>query len=295
MPLATALRSMVEVNQSPHPLHVTILTSQFSARFRQKIVASVPNGSMLFRWQPVDLGGFVACSTRPYISKATYTRLLLADLVDHSVERVLYVDADVLVLHDLNGLWNTDLEGCAIGAVIDTDSADHSSRLWHDAFRSGTMQSAPQYFNAGVLLVDLVRWREDQITYKALRYMRENPDTPLADQDALNFACTGHWKMLHPQWNCQIHPACGYAALPPAQRPSIVHFAGKWKPWDARTLSADAGFFDTVRSRTCFPRSIGERCVDAVQANWHRLRRHARRSQYVRAAYNYFFRRKASM
>lgn len=282
MPLATALRSIAEHNNSAECLDVAVLTSTFSDAHRDKVLRSVPNGAMSIRWVPIDLTSFATFNTRPCISKMTYARLVAPLHLPPDVSRALYIDADTLILSDLRPLWEMDLQGAVIGAVIDIDSQKHSHRLrlrpsWAAGFSH--ISSGLQYFNAGVLLIDIARWREMRISERALEYMTANPDTPLADQDALNVACAGLWTPLDPAWNYQRHFETRLSSLPSWRLPKIVHFIMDIKPWDPGARSLNARFYDDIRSRTCFARTPKEKVRDLYKAARSTVRRRLRAVQ----------------
>ncbi|EPT03165.1 hypothetical protein FOMPIDRAFT_59584 [Fomitopsis schrenkii] len=143
------------------------------------------------------------------------------------VERVLYLDADVLVRDDLQSLWETDLGGKPIGAVRDVGFP-----MGHDDIQRGP------YFNAGVLLMDLAQMRG---TIGALRAAAGAfLDAKYADQDALNTHFRDAWRPLPMKWNAQGLGT--YAELPSADRAliasemvemtdaAIVHFTGPVNP-----------------------------------------------------------------
>ena len=133
------------------------------------------------------------------------------------------------------------------------------------------LPAVTDYFNAGVLLIDLPRWREERISERAYAYLTAHPEAPLGDQDGLNFACDGLWKKLDPRWNFQKHFEEQIASLTAAERPAIVHFVTGQKPWLPRSLSVNAGLYDTFRSQTRFARTRGTGFSDAVQISWRRL------------------------
>jgi len=95
-----------------------------------------------------------------------------------------------------------------------------------------------------------------------LAFLEQNPRTPFGDQDALNVALDGRWKILDPRWNFQRHALVSLASLPPPERPYIVHFVMAEKPWIARMLSPNAAFYDGFRARTLFRRSLREKLGD---------------------------------
>ena len=118
MPLATALRSIVDTNRSGWPLEFFVLVDEFSESARNKVVSSLPPGTAAIRWMPVDLQLYEEFGKANY-SKIAYARCLLPEIFPETISKVLYLDADIVVLDDLRPLWETDLEGCVLGAVED--------------------------------------------------------------------------------------------------------------------------------------------------------------------------------
>lgn len=280
MPLATALRSIVEANRSGASLEFHVLSEGFTGRIQQKVVDSLPQGSAEVRWVPVDMGPFREFSTIVYISKMTYARFLLPQIFPPAVNRILYLDADLLVLDDLGRLWSMDLEGAILGAVPD-HGLDRKIKQ-----RDPRVRNVPRvrdYFNAGVLLIDLERWRSEQVSEKALEYLAGHPQSPFSDQDALNVACDGRWKKLEQRWNFQDHARTSLAHLRPEHRPGIVHFVTDVKPWNASSLSVNADFYDAIRARTRFSRTIPDRMGDLLRGSWALVKGVLRRYAFVRA------------
>src|SRR5206468_10963777 len=100
------------------------------------------------------------------------------------------------------------------------------------------------YFNAGVLLVDLAGWREEQASAALLRFVTTRAEPlPWFDQDALNVVFAGRFHRLHPRWNAMSSlwtwPELAAEVLGPEDhaearhQPSILHFEGPSlsKPW----------------------------------------------------------------
>jgi len=267
MPLATTLRSIVETNASNWPLEFHVLSDDFSECTRARIVNSLPKGSATIRCVPVGLNLFREFSTLRHISKVTYARLLIARVFPATVSRVLYLDADLLVLNALGPLWEIDLDGAVVGAVSDMGPAINAG-----APGSEDVPQVRDYFNAGVLLIDLSLWRQKRVSEIALEYLARHPQSPFSDQDALNVACDTLWKKLDPRWNFQVRGGTRISDLHPDQRPWIVHFIMGSKPWNASARSYNAVFYDAFRSRTRFARTRGEKLRDMFRRNWAGLR-----------------------
>jgi lipopolysaccharide biosynthesis glycosyltransferase len=162
----------------------------------------------------------------------TYTRLWVADFFPPDVERILYLDCDMIVTGDIAELWQTDLGGNTIGAVSIPGSA-----------RSEALEIPEQfgYFNAGVMLIDLPRWRATRTFDRIIEFIRHNSHKLRdADQDALNACLYGERKPLSYVWNVislfyyrEGHQfGLSDAVLDEiVTNAKIVHFNGAWKPW----------------------------------------------------------------
>jgi lipopolysaccharide biosynthesis glycosyltransferase len=286
MPLATTLRSVAEANGRRWPLDIYILSHGFPERTKRKVVDSVPEGSCSIRWVPVDLAPFAGFSTLRHISTATYARLLIGQILPDDITKALYLDADILVLDDLGPVFDLDLEGAVLAAVVDARLDTHV-KMGHTSLGGMPVPRVRDYFNAGVLLIDVVRWRSERIPEKALEYLERCPDSLYSDQDALNVACDSEWKQLDPRWNYyQIDLERSLSSLTDTQRPGIVHFHGCQKPWNPGSLNPHSGFYDSFRNRTLFARTPGDRMRQAPIATWSRLKRLAKRSVIVSGVWN---------
>lgn len=286
MPLATALRSVAEANQKKWPLQIYILFNDFSEGLRRRVVDSLPKHSCCIRWMPVDLSPFTAFSTLPHISSTTYARFLIPMILPEEISRALYLDADVLVLEDLGPLCDLDLDGATVGAVLDERVTAHL-QTGSTTLAGFPLPRVQSYFNAGVLLIDVPRWRRERVAEKAVGYLNRCPHSLYSDQDALNFACDGAWKRLDCRWNYfQIDLKKPLADLNQDEHPGIVHFQGGSKPWDPRTLNLNAAFYDVFRTRTSFPRTTRERLTNGPHIAWARLKTTLRRTPFVNQLWN---------
>lgn len=260
MPLATALRSLVEVNQIHWPLDIYVLSESFHDESKSKVSGSLPVGSASVRWIQVDLTEFRHFATLPHITPMTYARFLIPTIFPEFVERVLYLDADILVLDDLTCMWETDLGGCVLGAVV--DQLDTHMKAGSPV--ANGLPHVRNYFNAGVLVIDICRWKEERVSEKGIAYLAHYPETPYADQDALNVACDGVWKRLNSRWNVQDHSTRSIGMIPGERGPGIIHFVTSNKPWIARCVNPNAESYDSYRRRTRFGRDVGERLTDTA-------------------------------
>lgn len=253
MPLASALRSMAESNPSHWPLNVYILYDSFSEHIKNKVIGSIPNGSIQLVWLPITLHGFSSFATHPHVSRMTFARFLLSNLLPDALTRILYLDADILVLGDLGALWASDLHGCCVGAVVDHGLDPLLQR--QDAKCRG-MPLVHRYFNAGVMLIDLTLWRQQHVGERASQYLVDHPCSPFADQDALNHVLNHNWHSLADGWNFQGHRELKLSSVIPECRPPIIHFVTGAKPWKREYRTPNEVFYNSFRERTQFPRTL---------------------------------------
>ena len=156
-----------------------------------------------------------------------------------------------------------ELNGAAVAAVLDRVDVrlKAGEALW-----TKDLPRVSDYFNAGVLLIDLERWRQQRITERAFEYLRQYPHSPCSDQDALNVACDRAWRQLEPRWNIQNYWETQMSCITPGDGPGIIHFAGRLKPWQVSILHSNARQYDRVRSRTRFARTNRDKITDYVDA-----------------------------
>jgi lipopolysaccharide biosynthesis glycosyltransferase len=280
--LATCLRSIVESNRASWPLEFHVLMSEFPEEDRARVEASLPDGSATIRWVPIDVEQFGKFWTADHMSAMTFARLLVPRSLPDHVERVLYLDSDLIVLDDISPLWDVDLNGKPVGAVL--DSID--GRLQAHAPGFERVPRVAAYFNAGVLLIDLPRWRGEQISEKAMAYLQKNPSLQYCDQDAINATCDGLWTPLHPRWNYQDHREMRILDLPKDRWPGVVHFCTSLKPWKPNTLHPNATLYDAFRSRTRFARSFVQITLDHLHETWCRLKQSLKRYAVMRVVWS---------
>lgn len=158
-------------------------------------------------------------------SKSPYARFFIPEYLG-DVSRCIYLDTDLIVCSDLNGLQLLDLQGKSSACVIDggIDTPEQQQRLREKL----KLENPQQYFNSGVIVMDLDAWRERHIQSKALTIAQENYDLlDQMDQDALNIVLADDWLVLDPKWNTSKGKAdIGFSD-------GIIHFLGKVKPWHA--------------------------------------------------------------
>jgi lipopolysaccharide biosynthesis glycosyltransferase len=167
-----------------------------------------------------------------HLTAASLLRLQLPSVLK-DIDRVVYLDCDLVVLDDIATLYDTDLSDFPLAACLDfwlTGTPPFAPPGWdvgewhkflHEVVGLADWKS---YFNAGVLVMDLKRFRNTGIGHAAEEFLeRTNYKTPFVDQEALNHVVDGAFVRLDSRWN--VLAALGHS------NPWIIHYAGPNKPW----------------------------------------------------------------
>jgi lipopolysaccharide biosynthesis glycosyltransferase len=178
--------------------------------------------------------------------------LLLPEVLPPDLDKVLFLDADLLVLDDVSPLWTIPLEGRALGAVVDPAIPHCRSPRGVKGWRERQIPSSSPYFNAGVLLVDLEAWRRRHVAERSIEYIREvGHRVDYLHQEALNATVWDDWLPIDARWNVAATAGRWFDPTPDdaVTSPAMVHFAGRMKPWRMRSGSRFAAAYADVLSR----------------------------------------------
>lgn len=260
---AEVLLTSIKAHSKPaRPVKVFALTDFDSPELRRFAEAQFDTAFELVPIRVENLCG--SLPSRDYITHGTYLRFLMPDLL-RDVAKIIYLDTDVIVDHDLAPLFDIDLQGHALAAMPDYAMLV-GSRTWSDywvpfggrkyrfadyALTVLKLDAIPfrNYFNCGVMLIDLHYWRTHDVAGRTIDCLVQNPDLFLMDQDALNVLMNGSFLPLDARWNafasCSQKAFIGLWLTSTGRRweairaqwrrdPWIIHYAGANKPW-ART------------------------------------------------------------
>ena len=249
LPLRVMLVSLnAHLNPSYRPV-LFLLNTRLGADQLKTIAALVETQSIV----PSPAATCMLPRSPRFIAETAFP-LLLSDLLPESLERVLFLDPDMLVLDDIASIWETDISNNSVAAVADQAIPLCSSpRGVKDRRSLGIPDSAP-YFNAGVMLINLRRWKRLNIPARASEYChRISGPTDFLQQEALNAVLWDSWLPLDPRWN--LVASLTGRAYGPYKRfswgpPGIVHFAGRFKPWRMRVGGPFASLYDEFLAKS---------------------------------------------
>lgn len=227
--LTVALASVFHHKAASDRLSVSVLDGGISESNRRMLQAFAETSGAALRFISVENDVFMDAPIQTqndghtHITRAAYYRLLLAEALP-DVDKVIYLDCDLVCRSSLSALYDRDMGNDWIQGVVDIDEEKHCRRLGLD-----------RYICSGVLLLNLRAWRENGVQQLCLDFLREYPERiVLHDQDVLNVVCREHLSYIDKTWDAQ---ACntrqgrtsGFNDI--ARTANIIHFIGGRKPW----------------------------------------------------------------
>ncbi len=255
--LAAAARSLADTS-SGSTIDFHVITCDSDSEAEQKLRDSLVEERLSLTIHRVSDARLNDFFVDKFMTKECYLRILAPEVLPADLDRVLYLDCDLVVLDDLRPLWDTELAGKAVAAAPDYPRLPSVMSLE----RRRTLGIPPDqtYVNSGVLVIDLARWRRLGLTRKVLDYVGAmGPALEFYDQDAINAVLSDELFLLECRWNLQARMyLSGRRAFPlefdatrmARRRPAIVHYTGSEKPWLFRSRTPRKGDYFAALRRT---------------------------------------------
>ena len=221
--LGVALRSLLDNTKGDNDIRIHILSTSLSEENRTALCeiaagrASIHFVNMHERIAPLA----DRLVLRDYYSAATYLRLFISEMYPE-YDKALYLDCDIVVTGDIADLYSTPTDDVLVAAVPE-------DVMWRiDVFGRyvETLFSIPrrEFFNAGVLVMNLDRFRRDRILDRFLDLLSRRRFVVTQDEDYLNVLCRGAVRLLPDAWNT--------SPLEEGEvTPQLVHYKLDRKPW----------------------------------------------------------------
>ncbi len=272
--LATVLTSIRENASSENNYDILVMHKNISPSNQERI-RRLFSGRENFSVRFVDFvrykRRFEKLFTRGHFTVETWFRLLLPEIMK-DYEKVLYLDSDLVVNADVAELYNTDVHDYLLTACHDADTAGLYNRHedTQEYIRNALGMEEPyNYFQAGVILLNLEKFRSEHPTDEMLRVAAARK-WKLLDQDVLNKLAQGQVKFVGMEWNVmfdwkfeRITENISYAPkylyddyMEARKAPKIVHYAGPDKPWDKPSSDLAYYFWKYARLNECYEQII---------------------------------------
>lgn len=171
-----------------------------------------------------------------------YARNYLADLLESCVQRVIYLDSDLVVVDDVSKLWTTNLDSKTIGApeyCHANFTKYFTAAFWSETRFTAAFENRKKvcYFNTGVMVMDLVRWRKEGYTKRIEKWMEIQKSERIYELGSLPpflLVFAGHVAPIEHRWNQHglggdnVKGSCRDLHAGPV---SLLHWSGSGKPW----------------------------------------------------------------
>lgn len=220
--LAALIKSIETNHKQPEIVEIYIVEDKISANNKEKIIHTAQHSKTILHW--LKMTDIVNLSLLPLDTSSfplnVYVRLFIPHFLPDSCSKAIYLDVDMIVLRDLSDLWNTDMKGCAIAGVPDRAGTIGTSWAGIKNFAELGLPAETIYYNSGLLLFDLEKWRRSTFTAQILECIEKNKQfANFPDQYGLNVVFANRWHQLDSKWNTY--------AFSVEERPFIIHFIGQ--------------------------------------------------------------------
>jgi len=192
----------------------------------------------------------------------TFIRILIPNLMQGIAGKVLYLDADILCMGKIDDLLPVEMNDCIAAVVHDELETTVKTQV------AALHLQHHEYFNAGVMYIDVNNWVANDTQNKALTVL-STQELRFADQDALNVVLDGRAKYVDDKWNYRYHLvdflSKGGTRLNVTKPFVFMHFTGPVKPWQSWCLHEARSIFVEYQSMSSWadmpldpPRSVRE-------------------------------------
>lgn len=244
-PLTAMLKSLSVNHRKSSKLVIYVLENKLTDRSRKKISSSLKTEPVEIRFIDIDETPLNNMLVGRRFTRTAYYRLIAYLLLPQEIKKIIYLDSDLIVNEDIENLWDIDIEENHLLAV-----QEQGKKLLYVSSPCGLLNykelgidPTRKYFNSGVMVIDLDKWRRDDIGLKVIKYMEQNKRyIRWYDQDGLNAVLAHKWGELDHRWNLcttifdnisweegPIKDKSIYTRL--VSHPHIIHFNTWDKPW----------------------------------------------------------------
>jgi lipopolysaccharide biosynthesis glycosyltransferase len=258
MPMAVTIHSLLSNLEPGRSVHIYVLDGGIRESYKQKILSSIDLKHVTVSW--IRPSGILAKTLEEKVAASdkwplsSYYRILLPQIVPQEIKKIIYLDVDTVVQGDLAEIWDIDIADRHLLAVPDVCDPLISGTGHLTGYKDFGIADDWKYFNAGVLVINLEKWRTDQTADKILDFLKTYPQYVLfADQDGLNMVLANQWGELPPKWNQMhaIHDFQSWQESPYSEEdyqsalhdPAVIHFTTVPKPWQAGCIHPQRDLF----------------------------------------------------
>ncbi|MFC4599653.1 glycosyltransferase family 8 protein [Cohnella hongkongensis] len=230
--LGVMITSLLENASTPDRVVIYVLTGGLASDNEKKLNEITNRYRANLKILTLDATLFESFGTRNRMSHAAYYKLAIPLIVPEEVDKVIFLDCDLIIKEDIRYLWDTDVSNVSHAAVEEPFFNRHE--------QLGFPSSQIGIFNSGVMVINVAWWRQNCVFERTMAFLQENSHRiVLHDQDALNAVLYSDWARIHPKWNqfativylrAEEIPGDTEAWETALRNPGIIHYSSS-KPW----------------------------------------------------------------
>jgi lipopolysaccharide biosynthesis glycosyltransferase len=230
----TMLNSLF-INNPKIKIYVHILDGGIDLKNKIKYFLFFTKRRIKYKFYKIDYSRIPNAILSNHISKSAYNRIFMSSILKVEIEKVLYLDCDIIIKNSIVELLDTNIDEYYLAGVTEKPT---------EAVIQNLQLNKSKYFNSGVLLINLKKWRSEYFEQKLVNFTNNFRDKIIFhDQDVLNFCAKNNWLSLNYKYNVThffYHPesySFEYFGLTESEyleiksNPVILHFTSHQKPW----------------------------------------------------------------
>jgi lipopolysaccharide biosynthesis glycosyltransferase len=219
--LGAFLKSIELNHKTDEIVDAYIIDDNISKRNVKRIINSIKSEKVVLHWIkmkdaiPKDI-------SLPFVTNSypinTYLRVIIPYFIPKGIKKVIFLDVDMIMFNDISILWNTDTGKYPIGAVSD-NMGDNIKTIGQgiENYEELGLDPNQKYFNAGLMIINVDKWIEQDITKKTFDAINNNKKyAGLGDQYGLNISLIGNWFAIDPLWST--------FSISTEPKPNLVHY-----------------------------------------------------------------------
>ncbi|MET3114122.1 lipopolysaccharide biosynthesis glycosyltransferase [Pedobacter sp. CG_S7] len=221
--MLTVLIKSIEINHKTNEsIDLYIVEDNIKSKNKLKLIASIDHKKINVIW--LDMADLLPKDISLPLDRSNfplnvYLRILIPHFLPQSCEKAIYLDVDMVVRKDISLLWNTAINEKIIAGVVDRSEKVSSTWGGITNFKELGIHPDTKYFNSGLLIMDLKKWRKTELSLEILKCIAKYKEyANFPDQYGLNVIFANQWFELDQRWNT-YSPSN-------EQNPYIIHFIG---------------------------------------------------------------------
>lgn len=269
--LAVTIQSIID-NGKLHKNYDIVVLSSGIAEWQKDLFYAMQTDNVSIRF--FEMSNFMRQTgemfyTSGHISESSYYRIFIPQIFK-DYRKAAYLDCDMIVLTDIAEIFDIDLGSNIAGVVHDIDNFCYTPHR-KEYIQNKLHMDYKDYFNAGMMVIDIKQAQTNQLTEKCLELLRTLKNPMFHDQTLLNAVCYQKVKFLEPGWNYQLHfkffhdqnnqekdcPA-NYLEdhIQNYTTAKILHYTAKPKPWENPCLEYSQVWWSCARKTPFYEQAL---------------------------------------